>query len=286
MTHVTKPMHHPGIRIPAKACDCHIHVYDDRFPASPDAKLRPSNASISQYIKLQSYIGMERAVLVTPSTYGTDNRCMLEGLQAMGDRARAVAVIDGSEDDAHLAMSHEAGVRGVRLNLSLGVVGKIEWLKMLSQRIAPLGWHIQILMAPDQLAQHEVALHHLPVQIVFDHFARISPAMAYKHPAHRIVLDLLRERKAWVKVSGGYIVSDEHDAADPNLNVLARSFIAAASDRVIWGSDWPHATAMAGHHPMPDDATQVERLCVWANNEATLHRILVSNPGVLYGFPD
>src|SRR5690606_2428664 len=108
-------------------------------PAATNARLRPSNAAIVQYQALQSSLGMERAVLVTPSTYGADNRCMLAGLRELGEQARAVAVLDGSEDDEHLAALHKAGVRGVRLNLSLGVVGTIHSLPMLAERIAHLG---------------------------------------------------------------------------------------------------------------------------------------------------
>jgi len=53
---------------------------------------------------------------------------------------------------------------------------------------------------------------------------------------------------------------------------------------MLWGSDWPHATASAGHHPYPDDARQVERLAQWAGDADTLRRVLVSNPQRLYGF--
>jgi predicted TIM-barrel fold metal-dependent hydrolase len=58
-------------------------------------------------------------------------------------------VIDGSESDAELQRLHAVGVRGVRLNLSLGVSGSVDLLRPLAHRIAPLGWHLQLLMAPD-----------------------------------------------------------------------------------------------------------------------------------------
>ena len=72
--------------------------------------------------------------------------------------------------------------------------------------------------------------------------------------------------------------------ADPTLDALAHSFIEAAPERMVWGSDWPHATASAGRHPYPDDARQIERLAQWAGDAKTLRRILVSNPERLYGF--
>ena len=276
----------PAAQLPAHACDCHVHVYDARFPAAPGARLHPPDASACDYQALQRRIGTTRVVLVTPSTYGTDNRCMLEGLAALGPAARGVAVIDGTESDAELARLHQAGVRGVRLNLSLGVSGSVESLHPLAHRIAPLGWHLQLLMAPDVLAAQAKVLRDLPVPLVFDHFGRIPPAQIGQ-AAHQLLLALLQEGRAWVKLSGGYIVSALHSVEDPALDALAASYLRCAPHRVLWGSDWPHATASAGLQPMPDDARQVDRLLDWttANGaDAVLHQVLVDNPQALYAF--
>ncbi|CAN7381400.1 amidohydrolase family protein [Acidovorax sp. LjRoot194] len=281
----------PRTLVPAGACDCHVHVYDSRFPAAPQARLLPPDASALDYAALQQRIGTTRVVLVTPSTYGTDNRPMLEGLAAlgaMGVPARGVAVIDGTESDAALQRLHAAGVRGVRLNLSLGVSGTADSLLPLARRIAPLGWHLQLLMAPDVLIAQADVLRQLPVPVVFDHFGRIAPAQAGRHPAHALLLALLQCGQAWVKLSGGYIVSEQHSVEDPALDTLAASYLRCAPHRVVWGSDWPHATASAGVQPLPDDARQVDRLADWAreagDSSATLQRVLVDNPAALYGF--
>lgn len=278
----------PRTALPAGACDCHVHLYDSRFPAEPAARLRPPDAGVDDLRALQRRIGSTRAVLVTPSTYGTDNRCMLEGLAALGADARGVAVIGGHESDAELLRLHEAGVRGVRLNLSLGVSGTVDALLPLAWRIAPLGWHLQLLMAPDLLAQQAGVLRQLPAPLVFDHFGRIPPALAGRHPAHPLLLELLQEGRAWMKLSGGYIVSERHAVDDPALDALAAGYLRAAPERVVWGSDWPHATATAGVQPLPDDARQVDRLAEWAEltgDAGTLRRVLVDNPAALYGFP-
>ncbi|MBV7540747.1 amidohydrolase [Acidovorax sp. sic0104] len=281
----------PRTVVPAGACDCHVHVYDSRFPAAPLARLLPPDASAHDYRALQQRIGTTRVVLVTPSTYGTDNRPLLEGLAALGTlgvQARGVAVIDGAESDAELLRLHAAGVRGVRLNLSLGVSGTADSLLPLARRIAPLGWHLQLLMAPDVLVAQADVLRLLPVPVVFDHFGRIAPAQAGRHPAHALLLALLQGGQAWIKLSGGYIVSEQHSVEDPALDALAASYLRCAPDRVVWGSDWPHATASAGVQPLPDDARQVDRLADWAreagDSSATLQRVLVDNPAALYGF--
>ncbi|WP_019939459.1 amidohydrolase family protein [Bordetella sp. FB-8] len=284
----------PRTVIARRACDCHVHIYDSRFPAAPTAKLVPPDASAAQYRALQQCLGLQRAVLVTPSTYGYDNRAMLQGLAQLGQAARGVAVIDGTQSDAQLLALHEAGVRGIRLNLSLGVANTLDDLQPLARRVKDLGWHIQLLMPPSLLAQIADRLRRLPVQLVFDHMGRINPGHALRHPAlrqpvfrqpaHAVLMALLRDGLAWVKLSGGYIVSDIGRADDPDLDDLARSYIDAAPDRVVWGSDWPHATASAGMQPMPDDALQLDRLSRWAGDAATLERILVTNPARLYGF--
>ncbi len=274
----------PLTALPADACDCHMHVYDSRYRAAAGARLLPPDAAVSDYRSLQARIGTTRTVLVTPSTYGTDNRCMLDGLAALGDQARGVAVIDGMESDAELRRLDALGVRGVRLNLSLGVTGSADTLAPLAHRIAGLGWHLQLLMAADQLAALGDVLRGLPVQLVFDHFGRIAPAQAGSHPAHALLLELLANGRAWVKLSGGYIVSPQHTSDDPALHALARSYLDAAPERVLWGSDWPHATASAGSQLMPDDARQIDRLADWTGGAAALRRVLVDNPQALYGF--
>lgn len=273
-----------GIALPPGACDCHIHVYDSRYPAVLGAALQPSDASIPDYLRVQGRMGIQRAVVVTPSTYGTNNAPMLDGLAQLGTQGRGVAVIDGGESDAELEGLHAAGVRGVRVNLSLGRAIPPEAIGRIAARIAPLGWHLQLLMAAAQLSELASLLRRLPVELVFDHFARLAPAQRHAHPAHALVLELLSIGRAWIKLSGGYLVSPMHSVEDPALDALARSFIETAPARVVWGSDWPHATASAGHQPMPDDARQVERLAQWAGDTATLRGVLVDNPQRLYGF--
>ena len=270
--------------LPAGACDCHIHVYDQRVPAVPGARLTPPDASVQDYRQIQARMGTRRAVVVTPSTYGTDNRLMLDAIGTLGEDGRGVAVISGQEPDALLRSMHAQGVRGVRVNLSLGASHDTEAIERLAHRIAGLGWHLQLLMPVDRLLALEPVLRRLPVDLVLDHFARISPAQCGQHAAHALVLDLLRSQRVWIKLSGGYLVSAQSSTEDPALDALARSYIDTAPERVVWGSDWPHATASAGHQAMPDDARQIDRLAQWAGDRACLQQILVSNPERLYGF--
>src|SRR5262245_33657915 len=64
----------PKLKAPANACDCHMHIYDAKYPVAPSATLKPPDALVADYKLLQNRIGTTRNVIVTPSTYGTDNR--------------------------------------------------------------------------------------------------------------------------------------------------------------------------------------------------------------------
>ncbi len=270
--------------LPPGSCDCHIHVYDKRVPAAAGAQLHPPDACIADYRRVQQRMGTQRAVVVTPSTYGADNRPMLAGLQELGKQGRGVAVISGDESTDALQTLHAHGVRGVRINLSLGTLHQSHDIAKVAQRIAPLGWHLQLLMPLDQLVTLGSQLRNLPVDLVFDHFGRLTPELYGQHPAYPLLLELLKSRRAWVKLSGGYLVSPTLRSDDTQLLPLARTFIEAAPDRVVWGSDWPHATASAGRQPMPDDAAQIDALARWAGDADLLRQILVTNPEQLYGF--
>src|SRR5258708_24465738 len=163
----------PHLKAPANACDCHMHFYDDRFPAAANATLRPPNSTVDDYRKLQHRIGTSRTVIVTPSTYGTDNRPSLEAAAKLGSSARVVAVVDDTVTDAELKRLAGLGVRGIRFNLVQKGATSLEMVEPLARRVHDLGWHVQIHMLGDQIVQIEDLLLRLPTPIVFDHLGRV-----------------------------------------------------------------------------------------------------------------
>jgi D-galactarolactone isomerase len=273
----------PKLKAPANACDCHMHIYDSRFPVAADAVLRPPDARVEDYRLLQQRIGTTRCVVVTPSTYGTDNRCTLDAMSQIGPTARGIAVVDTRVSDAELKRLADVGVRGIRFNLSLSAVATVDMIEPLARRIRGLGLHVQLLMPADRLVQLENLLLRLPVPIVFDHFGRIPPASA-EHRAFGVILKLLYQGHAWVKLSGAYLRSTVGPPSYADASELARAFVQAAPERMLWGSDWPHAVASTGETVMPDDAELLDLLLDWAPDEATWRRILIDNPAKLYGF--
>ena len=194
----------PKLKAPPNACDCHMHIYDSRFPVAPNAKLRPGDATTDDYRLLQKRIGTTRNVVVTPSTYGTDNSCTLDAMAKLGSSARGVAVVDTSVSDAELKRLNEAGIRGIRFNLVQSGATTIDMLEPLSKRVNDLGWHVQIHMLGDQIVQVEDLLRRLPSPIVFDHMARIPEPAGVDHPAFAFVRKLIDGGRTWVKLSGAY----------------------------------------------------------------------------------
>ena len=111
----------PRTVLPAGSCDCHTHVFGptERYPLAADRQYTPGQARLEDMLRLHDQLGIERVVIVHPSPYGSDNSCTLDALLALGERGRGVAVIDEKTSDAQLQAMHDAGVRGVRINLDV-----------------------------------------------------------------------------------------------------------------------------------------------------------------------
>jgi D-galactarolactone isomerase len=274
----------PKLKAPANACDSHIHIFDPRFPASPHWKGQPpDNAPVEAYRLFQRRIGTSRVVIVNPSTYGTDNRATLDAATRIGTAARAVVVVDLDTTDRQLREMADQGASGIRINFvspqSWGVT-TVERLETMAKRISDLGWHVQIYATGDQIVELENVLARLPTPIVIDHLGRLPQPVGVDHPAQRAIRTLLDRGRTWLKLSGAYLNTKFGPPDYADATKVAQSFVQAAPERMVWGSDWPHR----GEKEMPDDATLFDLLTEWAPIETVRHRILVENPEALYGF--
>jgi D-galactarolactone isomerase len=166
----TDPLRFP---VPPKATDSHHHIYDARYPVDPSAQLQPPDATVADYRALQRRLGIERHVVVQPSTYGTDNRCLLDALSQFGKTARGIATVPDTVTDDELAALHEKGVRGLRFNLEYLVGVTVSMMEPLAKRIEALGWHIQVNATAAQLLAHRQLLASLSSPLVIDHMGQI-----------------------------------------------------------------------------------------------------------------
>ena len=288
----------PGFAPPAGACDCHTHVFGPvaRYPFVPRRAYAPMDALPADARTMMRRLGLERIVFVQPSPYGADNRCMLDAMAEFGAAARGVAVIDTATGDAELRRLHDAGVRGVRLNIATAGNDTGEPLgarcEALARRIADRGWHLQLYVMPEALVELEPTLRMLPVPCVIDHMGLIPPQDCRGHPAFQALSRLLDSGNCWVKLSGAYRVANS-DTDYARAAPLAQALIAACPERLVWGSDWPHPPAHRGA-PDPDGEQRPYRgldtgrllglLADWAPDGALRNRILAENPARLYDF--
>ncbi|KTT20587.1 amidohydrolase family protein [Pseudacidovorax intermedius] len=275
----------PGVALPAGACDSHMHIFDPRFPPSTHWKRQPPDAPVAAYRQLQARIGTQRAVVVTPSTYGTDNACTLDALAQMGEAARGVAVVEAGVDAAELQRLHGLGVRGLRVNFvtpqSWGTTTP-DMLATLAAKVAPLGWHIQVFVHPEQLLAMAGLLRGLSVALVVDHMARLDPAQGANGEAFDLLCRLLDGGNTWVKLSGAYMRSAVGGPGYDDTVAAGQALVRRAPERLVWGSDWPHTTETPGS---VDDAALVDLLGRWCEGDAArIARIVVHNPAKLYDF--
>jgi predicted TIM-barrel fold metal-dependent hydrolase len=273
-----------SIALPADSVDCHHHVYDNRFPYDPDTKMRLPDATVAHYRQLQQRLGLQRNVIVQPSSYGTDNRCLVDALREFGNSARGVAVIDDSISEHELLSLHEVGVRGVRFNFSRPAGAGMELLGRIASRIAPLGWHVQVHTLGARYVALEPHLRALPVPLVIDHLGRVPQPDGVLHESFAVLRRLMERGDTWIKLSGAYHDSLIGAPLYADTGVMVRTWLDDAPDRVVWGTDWPHPAAIVGEKPMPDDAGLLDLFGEWTGNSALLKKVMVDNPCRLYGF--
>ncbi len=273
------------LKAPPGACDTHIHIVGplERYPIPPEAAIKPGEWRLESYLAMLDRIGVERAVVVQPSTYGTDNACTLEAVKRMGPRARGVATVGSDVTDAELARLTEAGIRGARFHMLTGGVLPWDMLETMAARVQDFGWHIQLQMDGRQLHERLEVLRGLPGTLVIDHTGKFLEPVGPDHPGFKALLGLVESGRCWVKLSAPYETSKSGPPRFEDVGHLAKALIAAAPERMLWASNWPHFN-VPEPADKPDDAMLLDVLLHWAKDEATRNGILVDNPAELYGF--
>ncbi len=278
----------PKFEFPPLACDCHAHICGPQsvYKYIPERIYSPPDALLPAYRRVLDTLGCSRAVLVQPSFYGTDNSAMLAAMKVAGSAFRGVAVISDAMTGRELEALHEAGVRGARLNIVDVREGKgqfpIERVAKLAERIKPFGWHIEFLMHVDEFPQLDTMLDELPIDLVFGHLGYVKTEKGVATPGFRALLRLLRNGRAWVKLTGAYRISSQL-LPHADTNEFAHMLVDAAPDRIVWGTDWPHVMTK-WTIPMPNDGAIADLLLAWIPDAALRRRVLADNPATLYGF--
>jgi predicted TIM-barrel fold metal-dependent hydrolase len=272
----------PQFVMPRGTCDCHAHLFgpQSKYAYAADRRYTPPDATADDYIRMLRLIGVERAVLVQPSVYMTDNAVILDALAENKFPFRAVAVINDGVTDAELARMHALGVRGLRLNLrnANGVPGDLA--PRIAGRIAKYGWHLQFRINAEDFVSIGPMLRALPVDFVIDHMGQVPVADGVNGAAFSAILKLAQDGRCWVKLSAPMRMS-ARAYPYPDVTPFVHALVAANPDRMLWASDWPHTTLTCA---MPNDGDLVDLLPTWLPDAAVRQKILVDNPARLYGF--
>lgn len=281
----------PRLVAPPRSCDSHMHIFgpQDRYPYDPERNYTPPDCLLETYLGLLETLGVERAVFVQPSVYGTDNSCHFDAMQQMGtDRARGVAVISPEIEARELRRLHDGGFRGARFNVvHTGGSTPLHRLDALGRRVAEVGWHVQLYLRGEILPTIADKLLALPGDFVIDHTGHMDYRKGIDQKPFVLLRRLLESGKCWVKLSGAYRF-DLSGPPYPNAVPFARALVETNPDRLVWATDWPHpdipSESPGQNGPMPDDGDLLDALLEWAPDERTRKKILVDNPSRLYGF--
>ena len=274
----------PAFTPPQGSVDAHCHVFGPghRFPFAAERKYTPCDAPKEKLWELRDFLGFQRNVIIQATCHGADNRALVDALRNSGDRARGVAVVDSKVTSKQLESLHAAGVRGVRFNFVKRLADSQPQgdYREIAERIKSMGWHIEIYFEAQDLPELYDFFATLPTTVVVDHLGRPDVTKPIDGEAFDLFMELMRKNEnVWSKVSCPERLSASGPTDYDDVVPFARRVIEAFSDRVLWGTDWPHPN-MRSH--MPDDGNLVDFIPKIATTTQLQKKLLVDNPMRLY----
>jgi 2-pyrone-4,6-dicarboxylate lactonase len=273
----------PKLKLPPDACDAHVHVFGPRarFPFADGRTYTPSDATKEMLFALHARLGIEHCVIVQPNCHGFDNSVTEDAIAATGQAYKGVALVPTSVSNTEMKRLSAAGLCGARFHYMkhLAEGAPIDEAIALGKRLADIGWHLQIHMEADLIAELAPAILRSAVPVVIDHMGRIDASLGLDQPAFTALLRFMGNKNIWMKVSGADRASRQGPPYGDAVP-FARKLVAEFGDRVVWGTDWPHPN----HTHKPDDGMLVDILTEIAPSEAARQALLVDNPQRFYRF--
>jgi len=272
----------PSLVLPPKAVDAHAHVFGPatQYPYAANRLYTPPPVLLQDYLAMHRAVGFERGVLVQTGLYGNDNSFIVDAIKAHPTRLRGIALIGEAITDAELRHLAEAGIRGFRVNRTAKTGLSFDVARGLAERVAAFGWHVQFLLDVEDHPDLDTLLGSFATEVVIDHMGRPDPRRGVDAPGFQALIRLLRSGRGWAKLSAPYRTSQQEPPYD-DMTPFAQALVAAAPDRLVWGSDWPHVLL---ERTMPNDGDLVDQIAVWVPDAEVRRRILVDNAERLYGF--
>ena len=273
----------PTFQVPAGAVDAHCHVFGpgDIFPFAPERKYTPCDASWEQLFALRDFLGFEKNVVVQATCHGADNSALLDVLARANDKARGVVTVKSDIEMAELERMHALGVRGVRFNYVKRLVDPKpdDYYRGIIEKIKRLGWHVVLYFEPSDLKEKWDFFTSLGVPVVIDHMGRPDVTKPLENPDFELFLKFMRENDVWAKVSCPDRLTVSGSPLYADVVPFAKAVVEEFSDRVLWGTDWPHPNMKK---EMPDDGILVDYVPSIATTPELQTKLLVTNPNNLY----
>jgi 2-pyrone-4,6-dicarboxylate lactonase len=273
--------------LPENSCDSHAHVFGpvERYPYQGERDYTPPDALLESLLAMHDTLGFSRGVLTQPSVLGTDNSAILDAVARYPDRLRAVVAFSSGVDEVEIERLHEAGARGLRLNLvDKGGMpfASFDELYKVANMIAERGWHVELLAKAHQMDDIADHLDRMPIGIVLAHYGYMPTSRGLDDPGFQRLLSLMADGKASVKMTGGYRITGSTHTPYNDIRPYAEALLHTAPSQVLWGSDWPHVMCRI---EMPDDGVMLQEVMGWIGDDAELcQKVFVDNPAALYDF--
>jgi len=277
----------PRLKLPKGAVDTHVHVFESCYPLSPARGYNPPQSTLADLKHLHATLGIDRVVLTQPSVYGIDNSAIVDAMKALNaerpNRASAVVALDMSPTERELAALDAAGVRGVRLNTDNkgGMPIAFDEIPELSARIRPFRWHLEFLFPGRDILELMPVFTSITVPMSIAHFAYQPASDGVKAPGFAALVELAKRGNTWIKISGANRVSRGDLPPYDDVKPMAQALVAAAPERIMWGTDWPHPNKYVAN---PNDGDLVDAFGDWVTDEAMRRRIMVDTPAAFYRF--
>jgi predicted TIM-barrel fold metal-dependent hydrolase len=250
-------------------------------------------------VAFETNIGIDHVCIIAITAYQDDNRSLVDALERLKGKGRGIAVVGLDVSDAELDEMHKVGVRGIRYNLhtTLTKMEKADFARELhayANKIRRLNWVIQLFVTMDQIGLIAEEIPKLGVDVVIDHLGAPDSTKAPQgQPGYAELMDLLRKKQVYVKLSGIYRFCGEDM---PGLDAYVREILRDARSQVVWASDRPHPggaewNVVEGDRwklqdyrkiDIPAFVTQCREWC--DHDEETTKMIFVDNPRRLWRY--
>jgi predicted TIM-barrel fold metal-dependent hydrolase len=274
----------PKLEAPPGSWDTHFHVWGPPhlFPYAETRNHTPPAAPIEHWLAVARVLGIDRGVMVQPNAHGTDTRVTLDAIGKSNGRIRGMIRADPKLTPPEMKRLHEAGVRGLRIALRKrdGHAFDPELFRRMVDLLEPLRWPLDLQVDGDAIEPMSKYIRETPVPVIIDTFGHLDLRHGLDQPPFRAMLALLDTGKVWVKATGANRYLAEGIPYETIVQ-MAKTYVAAAPDRMIWGTDWPHSGV---YEPcaMPNDGDLLDMLLDFAPDEKQRKKILIDNPSALF----